>query len=342
MAKPEHKISPRVVFFLMVAGALVFHFVPAVSRAQDPNQPQLAVNLDLPTYRAELHRCATAVHHSDQIPGLRKSLPRTWVVQAGESRIEVSTQWLSADLRRLEQNPEKGKPAAREIELRLSAMQSAANELENGGTSADAAQTRAHLDEILNRREFAGASGPSQFQILIARMERWIIERLVWLFTRLHLGAKAGNVLAWTVVVIAFLVLAYWIGRYLAHSLRATNMPVAGPAPSDDSRQWVAEALAAAERGDYREAVHCGYWAAIVKLEGLGMLKRDRARTPRESLGLLEPYPKEQKLLGDFTRHFELIWYGYRPASAEDWSGARTHLEKMGCLAPSTAATANS
>jgi hypothetical protein len=72
------------------------------------------------------------------------------------------------------------------------------------------------------------------------------------------------------------------------------------------------------------------------------LLKRDRARTPRESLHLLERNPVEQKLLREFTRHFELIWYGYRPASAQDWSDARAHLEKMGCLTASTAATANS
>ncbi|HEY1860025.1 MAG TPA: DUF4129 domain-containing protein, partial [Gemmataceae bacterium] len=109
-----------------------------------------------------------------------------------------------------------------------------------------------------------------------------------------------------------------------------------------EAREWASDALAAAERGDYREAVHCAYWAAVVRLETLGLLKRDRARTPRESLRNLDPHPTEQRLLREFTRHFELIWYGYRPASAQDWSEARAHLEKMGCLTPSTPATANS
>ena len=112
--------------------------------------------------------------------------------------------------------------------------------------------------------------------------------------------------------------------------------------PGEESRLWAKDALAAAERGDYREAVHCAYWASIVHLEGLGLLKRDRARTPRESLRLLEPHPKEQEVLADFTRHFELIWYGYRPASQQDWSGARAHLESIGCLSSSTLATASS
>jgi uncharacterized protein DUF4129 len=316
---------------------------PVLAHGQSNSDQSSAITeLDISAYKAELDRCASALRHPGAIPELRKSLPRAWTVQAGGSRFEISTQSLAADLRRIEQNPEKASSAARDLQLRLSAMRKAAEEFENSARAASPSNARPHLDEILNRREFAGAIGPSEFQILMARIERWIFERLYWLLSRLHLQGKAGNFLAWTVVVLAFLALAYWVIRNFSRILRATTIPVAGPAPSDDSRFWVKDALAAAEHGDYREAVHCAYWAAIVKLEGLGMLKRDHARTPRESLLLLEPFPKEQKLLGDFTRHFELIWYGYRPASLEDWSGARAHLEKMGCLTHSTAATASS
>jgi Domain of unknown function (DUF4129) len=331
-----------------IAGGTVFVILACMAAALSPTTSaqsttgKSAVELDLPAYKAELDRCAEALQHPEEIPPLRKSLPRTWIVRAGQSQMEVSTQWLSAGLRHVEESPAKSKSAMREVQLRLSAMRNAVAELEDASTEANYEQAHAQLEQILQRREFSGASGPSQAQILAARLMRWIVERLVWLFTRLHLGGKAGNFLAWSVILFAFLVLAYWVWLTLARVLRTPGLPVSRSAPSDDSRLWVNDALAAAERGDYREAVHCAYWAAIVRLEGLGLLKRDRARTPRESLSLLEPYPKEQKLLRDFTRHFELIWYGYRPASLEDWSGARSHLEKMGCLTPSTPATANS
>ena len=201
---------------------------------------------------------------------------------------------------------------------------------------------RTNLEKILQRREFAGLQGPSQMEILRARITRWIAEKIYRLLSRLHLGAAAGNAIAWGVVGLAFLVFCYWVWQSLSGVTRVPLAPSVDPLDSIDSRMWAKDALAAAERGDYREAVHCAYWAAVVHLESLGVLKRDRARTPRESLRLLDPHPNEQKLLREFTRHFELIWYGYRPASAEDWSDARTHLEKMGCLTPSTAATANS
>jgi len=325
----------------LFAFALCAAFFPAATPARTPqNQPQSAAELDLPAYEAELDRCAESLKRPEEIPQLRKSLPRTWLVRTGDDRIEVSTEWLVPRLQKLERDP--AKPGLHEIELRLAAMRKAAVEMENGSKETSPTVAREHLEKILQRREFAGLTGPSQLEIWKARAARWLAEKVYEFLSRLHLGAKAGNVLAWIVVGLAFLALCYWVWRSLSRVSRVLPTPADGPLDATDARLWAQDALAAAERGDYREAVHCAYWAAVVHLEGLGLLKRDRARTPRESLRLLDPHPNEQKLLREFTRHFELIWYGYRPASAEDWSDARTHLEKMGCLTPSTAAIANS
>jgi hypothetical protein len=316
-------------------------FLGVATPARTPkNQPQGGTELDLAGYEAELDRCAASLKRPEEIPQLRKSLPRTWLVRTANDRIEVSTEWLVSRLQTLEKEPTK--LALHEIESRLSAMRIAAAEMENGSKSTSPAAARQQLERILQRREFADLQGPSAWEIWKARIARWLAEQVYRLLSRLHLGAKAGNVLAWTVVGIAFAVLCFWVLRSLSRVSRVAAAPADGAIDANDSRLWAKDALAAAERGDYREAVHCAYWAAVVHLEGLGLLKRDRARTPRESLRLLDPHPKEQKLLREFTGHFELIWYGYRPATAEDWSDARMHLEKMGCLTPSTAATANS
>jgi hypothetical protein len=214
--------------------------------------------------------------------------------------------------------------------------------LESGSSPANFSAARTQLDKILSAREFGAAQGPSQWDLWKARIARWINEQVYKLLQRLHLGAKGGNALAWVIVGIAFVALCYWVWRTLYTPKGKLEVSVEGLPPSDDPRQWARDALAAADRGDFREAVHCAYWAAVVHLESRGVLKRDRARTPRESLRLLDPHPTEQNLLREFTRHFELIWYGYRPATATEWSEARSHLEKMGCLTPSTPATANS
>jgi hypothetical protein len=324
------------------AFAFLAAWLPIATNAQAPQiqAQQSARELDLLAYEAELDRCARSLRHTEEIPALRKSLPRTWLVRSGDDRFEVSTEWLASSLQKWEHDP--AKLALHDMEARLSAMRKAAGELEAESPQMALTVARDHLEKILNGREFAGVHGPSQWEIWKARAARWIAERVYRLLSRLHLGATAGNALAWIIVSLAFIALCSWAWQTLSRISRVPSPPAAPSADSADSRLWARDALAAAERGDYREAVHCAYWAAVVHLEGLGLLKRDRSRTPRESLRLLDPHPNQQKLLREFTGHFELIWYGYRPASADDWTDARNHLEKMGCLTPSTVATANS
>ncbi len=319
--------------------ALIALSYPSPAPAQ-ANQPQ--TELDVASYESELSRITEAIKHPEGIPQLRKSLPRNWRVRMGDKTVEVSTAWLAADLKMIEEDPAKPSSLSQEVNARLVAIRKAAEGLEQGTPPVNLDVAHTQLDKILSGREFGSAQGPSQLDILKARIARWISDLLYKILRRLHLGAKAGNALAWIIVGIAFLALGYWVWKTLSSSTRKRDIAEVAAAASNDPREWARDAVAAADRRDYREAVHCAYWAAVVHLETLGVLKRDRARTPRESLRLLDPHPTEQNLLREFTRRFELIWYGYRPASASDWSEARSHLEKMGCLTPSTPATANS
>jgi hypothetical protein len=339
MRKTGLTIGRRHILFLCLAWAMTICGVSAQG-AHDGSQGDL--ELDLPGYESELDRCAESIRQGGNVAQIRESLPRNWVIQAEQSRIVVSTDWLVSELFQAEHDDAKSKTVLGEVQRRLAAMRKAAADLEGGSREANAESARSHLEKIMQRREFAGASGPSQAELLEARISRWIGDRILRLFSLLHIGRTAGNVATWSIIALAFAVLCYWIWQNVPRPRRKAESSVHQPGAASDARQWAKEALAAADRGHYREAIHCAYWTTIVHLEGLGLLKCDHARTPRESLRLLEPHPKERQLLGDFTRHFELIWYGYRPASPEDWTNARAHLEKMGCLTPSTAATANS
>jgi len=325
--------------FALIGCALL---LPVAAISQTTQTTPTSVELDVPSYESGLDRVAESIKHPEQIPELRKSLPRAWPVQVGDKSIQVPTDWLASDLKKLEEGPAKYASVSREVASRLGAMRKAAEGLQQGTAPVNLDAAHTQLDKILSGREFGAAQGPSQLDILKARIARWLSEQIYKLLQRLHLGAKAGNALAWIIVGLAFVALCYWVWKTLSPTTRKRETRAEAAKESDDPREWARDALAAADRGDYREAVHCAYWAAVVHLETLGVLKRDRARTPRESLRLLDPHPNEQNLLREFTRRFELIWYGYRPASASDWSEARSHLEKMGCLTPSTAATANS
>jgi Domain of unknown function (DUF4129) len=332
-------MPPRVLL-LGFACALACGHVYAQS---GPSGSRGSLELDLAGYKAELNRCAESVRQAGNVGRLRESLPSAWVIQTEQARIVVSTDWLISQLLQAEHDPAKSQALLRGVQRRLAAMREAATDLEGRSSEVNAEPARTRLEGILRRREFSRASGPSEAELLQARITRWIEERLLRLLSRLHIGRTAGNVVTWTIVALAFASLCYWVWQNVSRPLRnAAPSVLRGAGAENESRQWAKDAFSAAERGDYREAVHCAYWATIVHLEGLGLLKRDHARTPRESLRLLELHPKERQLLGDFTRHFELIWYGYRPASPEDWTNARMHLEKMGCLTGSTPATANS
>jgi len=313
-------------------------------RAQQPESPAAIHELDLKAYEAELDRCSAALKQSGEQGPLRSSLPASWRVRTGETVTEVSTEPISDKLREMQVHPDRSEKITRELSQRLAAMRRAAAETEAGSfTDSDRAKgERARLEKILSGREFHSAKGPSALELWQARISRWLFEHLLRLFRAMNIDAKTGNALAWGVMGLAVLALVYMVWNWLSGKSQPVEDEPEKPKVASDARQWVQEALAAAERGDYREAVHCAYWAAVAKLEDLNVLARDRTRTPRESLRLLEVHPKEQALLRDMTGHFELIWYGYRPASANDWSGAREQLEKMGCLKASTAPTANS
>jgi hypothetical protein len=304
-----------------------------------------ASEFDLKAYEAQLDRCAGQISKARRQPAelarLRKSIAPQWTVRAGQTDVSVSTDWLTTALVELADHPKEADERARAIDARLAAMREAAAQFAESPPAPNDA--RAHLDAIFQRREFRGLHGPTQLQILEARIARWIAGQLLKLLARFHLGAKAGNVFGWIIIGMAFFLLCWWLWRRLAVLAPAqkaeTGQRLTTATPS---RRWLEEALTAADRGDYREAVHCAYWAAIARLEDSGRLSRDRARTPRESLRQLGSHAAERPTLERLTGSFELLWYGYRPASAADWTGARAQLEDMGCLERSTAATVTS
>lgn len=277
-----------------------------------------------------------------QISRLRSSLPSEWVVNVNGEEYHVPADWLASALADMQVHPKKIDSLLHDLKFRLAAMRKSALDLEKPSADISEAAARRSLNEILQRREFASAAGPTAFQRWEERVLHWLFGWVSRLLLRLHISAKTGNRLAWTFIVLVFLLIVYWVFRTLSARTQRIEMPSAEPSQTRDSRAWVSEALAAAERAEYREAIHCAYWAAIVRLEDRKLLSRDHSRTPRESLRLLQAHSQEQGLLRDLTARFELVWYGYRNPSAADWSGARSQLEKIGCLAASTLPTANS
>jgi hypothetical protein len=298
--------------------------------SQGTNTPEL----DLQSYQRELARISAAAKNAAEIAETRKSLPDVWNVRAGEQVYSVSTKEIREGLQETAHDPKK----VAVLEARLKAMEQQAAGLSSPSSSISLEQANENLQKILKRGEFQEA-GPSAWDFMRARISRWLAKHLFKLFGALQISKKTGKAIGWGVLFLAVMALFYAVYRWLANTSGRVELRAEVEPSTSDARHWVQEALAAADRGDFREAIHCAYWASVAHLEDIRILPRDRARTPRESLRLLEQHPKEQGILRAITRSFELIWYGYRPVSAAEWAGTKSELEKIGCLQASTAPT---
>ncbi len=171
----------------------------------------------------------------------------------------------------------------------------------------------------------------------------WIVRQLERIFGRLGGSKTIGNIVAWTVISLACLILLIWMVRFLLRAGSRAEMDLRGATPVNrDWHRWLRDARTAAGQGDYRAAIHAAYWAAIVRMEETNALPEDRSRTPRESLRLIRQQSADYAPLLRLTQRFELVWYGYRSATDADWSDAIQQFETLGCLRSSTAAISGS
>ncbi len=310
--------------------------------------------LTLHEYVSELDRCSAVLNNRQSDPAafrnLRGTLPAQWNVADGGQTYTIETGWLTSALSALRADTPPKNPLLVQTQQRLVALRKAAESMAQPApssdlpaSSSDVQQTRNRLDRILSAKEFQGQQGPSWFDLLKARVYDWIDRQLDKIFGHFRHGRVIGNVIAWSLISLAALLLAFWAVRASLRAGARTEMDLeAGARPEGGWRDWLRNARAAAERGDYRAAIHAAYWSGVMRLEDVHHLPQDRARTPRESLRLIGRESTDYVPLAQLTRRFELVWYGYRSATEADWSDAMEQLEKLGCLPSSMPAIAAS
>jgi hypothetical protein len=300
--------------------------------------------MSLQEYVAQL-RAASAELDSESptaIHAFQTSLPSEWVILSDGQSEKVKTDWLATALLARENAPKVTTDQVRQARQHLAALREAAEALLSPADRADLDQSRAKVDRILRDPEFQGSHEPTWLDKFLARANAWISRQLDKLFGRMGISASAGTAIAWTLIVLVSLLLALWAVRFVMNAAARAQMDLRGSMPAgQDWRYWAREARAAAERGDYRAAIHAAYWTAVAQLEENHLLSEDRSRTPRESLRLLEQGSAAYGPLAHLTRRLEVTWYGYRTATPADWDDAKKQLETIECLRTSTHATAN-
>lgn len=209
-------------------------------------------------------------------------------------------------------------------------------------------QAQLKAASILQQKQFQYAdTGPSWWQLLLSHISNWL-DHLLFLAAMASAHRPwIGRLIEWTLLVAASAgLLAYALqvvrkDRALAARWVGPN----GTAAREPGVDWPALAQAAAAVGNWREAVHAAYWAAIERLSREGRWEQQSAattlRTPREYLRLLENGSRQREWLGTLTGLLERVWYAQRPTGERDYAQACDLAGMLGvaALAPALGAS---
>ena len=199
-----------------------------------------------------------------------------------------------------------------------------------GDKAAGFPHARQAADAILERPEFAAVEDTALWQRVLARFFQWLDSLFNGVARFGRTAPWFATLLEWSSVILAVAGLLAWALRMTRRQRLAidraaeTSMQTVRAAVRD----WRGTAQEQAATGNWRDAVHCLYWASIASLDTRRLWAPDNARTPREYLELLHDGASRQ-LLEQQTRTLERIWYGLRPAARQDYTHALALLEQI-------------
>jgi hypothetical protein len=328
---------PLGVILLVIAGTGFGAPAPKSSLAEQPS-------LDLSQYIAELERGSAAVHrlkeHPDEAGSLRKELPTEWTVVASGQKYVVPAAWFSAKLNALESDHSRAAEISGEVVARLDAMRAGAQAMA-AAQSMDTPFARRRLDDILKRREYRGVTGPNPIRSWWDRATDWLSDKLAALLNGARRYGVLSATLLWLLAGGLALFLLVWLVRSVLRISTGTRLKLESP-PLPESADWAQQALACANRGDYREAIRLAYSLAMARLEENGLWQLNAARTPREYLRLMPREHARRPPLAALTRRLERACYGGKAVSQEDFRGALVELGDLGCPLDWSPATTDS
>ena len=282
----------------------------------------------LRSYESQVGALATTPQNA---PALRDSIPDSLTVQTSKGNVAVDTKFFREALNRfLTVQPVEKPRIITDLGARLQAMRTEADLYEQPSRADEA--TRQRLEQILSAREFNHVHGPSALDLLKQRIQAWILKQLRKLSPKVPDIRDAGQWFVWTMIALAAAVAAVWLYRISRQNLADARREIVPFMPSARSwHEWMAQAREKAAQGQWRDAIHLGFWAAVSRLESEGVWPPDKARTPREYLGAIPASSLSREPFSAITRKFEASWYGDRPTTAADFAQFADNLERLGC-----------
>ncbi len=329
-----------------VALPLLLMLWAGASRAAQSPAASLDRSYIAQSFAQELRRLKAGLQDArksaEALRAYRQSLPAAWPVDAGDRHYEVPSGLLASRLAKAEKQPELRDQQISQASDYLEALAAEAEAL-SARSPARADNARSKLNTILARSEYAQVRQESWWDKIRARIDEILSDALDRILRRVGGQTSFGYALLWLGLFAAVVLIAYWIVQQWSRRARSEEMDLqAAAAPARSWQEWVFAAREAAGLGDYRMAIHCAYWAGIARLQDLGALAPDRAKTPREYLRALaksklllpETLAPRQVALSMLTSRLEKTWYGYHTATEADFRDSLTQLEALGCHLP--------
>jgi hypothetical protein len=159
-----------------------------------------------------------------------------------------------------------------------------------------------------------------------------------WILTHLFgLLGSGGSILLGLLVLGAITAFVVYRLRGVIGGRRAAGPEEPATAGDDPEREWQL-ALAAAQRGDHREAIRRAFRSALLEMADR-RAHLDRAWTTRELLATLSVDADLLAVVAPAAASFDRAWYGGAEVSAADWEVARGRCEAVRRVARRAART---
>jgi hypothetical protein len=282
----------------------------------------------LQSYENQVAELASA---PQKAPDFRDSIPETLTVQTTRGEMNVDVSFLQDDLNHFLTASADVKPnILANAGSRLKAMGAEAELYEQADRADDA--TRKRLDEILSAREFDQVRGPGWLDLLQQRISARIAKFFRKLSPKLPDIEDLGQWFVWGMIALASAITGVWMYRVSQQGMGSGRREIIPFMPyARDWREWLADARARAAKGEWRDAIHYGFWAGVSRLESEGVWPPDKTRTPREYLNAIPGSNFSKEPFAAMTRKFEASWYGSRPTTEADFAQFAAQLERLGC-----------
>lgn len=185
---------------------------------------------------------------------------------------------------------------------------------------------RGFLQQVLAGRDFRDLEQISARDVMLEKLSNWLNQVFASLARLRPRSPWLGRAIVWTFILVVCTGLAWGLLQLERRwRLRLVPDPGGSDSPAVATREWqlwLHDAHRAAENRQWREAIHCFYWASISRLESRKMWPTDLARTPREYMAMLAPDDPRRVGLAKLTSSFERTWYGGHTVGEGDFRRA--------------------